>query len=116
LVPVSSLFPVPDSSPQTTREHVSPLIFTSPEARRKRIRSGRRREKKHRSRRSRRRRRRKSGSKHIVRGLRRNKSKKEERKEKTLQSAARVEKEIPVRARHWRETSAMDIRKGERRR
>jgi hypothetical protein len=44
-----------------------------------------------------------------VRGLRRNKSKKEERKEKTLQSAARVEKEIPVRARHWREPSAMDI-------
>jgi hypothetical protein len=51
-----------------------------------------------------------------VRGLRRNKSKKEERKEKTLQSAAMVEKEIPVRARHWREASAIDIRKGERRR
>jgi hypothetical protein len=35
LVPVSTLFPVPDSSPQTTREHVSPLIFTSPEAKKK---------------------------------------------------------------------------------
>jgi hypothetical protein len=35
LVPVSSLFPVPDSSPQTTREYVSPLIFTNPEAKTK---------------------------------------------------------------------------------
>jgi hypothetical protein len=115
LVPVSSLFPVPDCSPQTTREHVSPLIFTSPEAKKKN-KKRKKKGKKHRSRRSRRRRRRKSGSKHRVRGLRRNKSKKEERKEKTLQSAARVEKEIPVRARHWREASAMEIRKGERRR
>jgi hypothetical protein len=77
--PVSTLFPVPDSSPQTTREHVSPLIFTSPEAKKKnKKRKKKAKKKKHRSRR----RRRKSGSKHRVRGLRRNKSKKEERKEK----------------------------------
>lgn len=114
MVPVSTLFPVPDSSPQTTREHVSPLIFTSPEAKKKNKKRKKKAKKKKKNT--------EAGEEEgkadqniECEGYGETNQRRKREKKKTLQSAARVEKEIPVRARHWRDASAMDIRKGGRR-
>jgi len=107
----SSRFRIPHLKPPENTFH---RLFSQAQKRRKRIRSGRRRQKKKNT---------EAGEEEgkadqniECEGYGETNQRRKREKKKTLQSAARVEKEIPVRARHWRDASAMDIRKGGRRR